>query len=357
MAKLPKGITLRGSKYRVSIMVDGERKTGTADTLEAAMQLAHNIRHGLEDKSRSENWTPLQALKSYVEGHLLPGVYAEKTVLQYTNRIENFIKFFGTEKTLDEFTAKDFINYSAAMRRDRHMVPSTINGDLVILCTIMRHARKMGGMVKDIPEKPRFKQKQKEPRFLTREEEEMILKYFDHIGDQDMHDLVTVLIDTGMRVAAEALPLPARFIDLKNGTATIWKSKSASPRRVPLTDRCKAIFRRRLLAAGFTGESRSKVAANDPFHGIYYQLAFNKWQAMKRHLGQEHNREWTLHICRHTFATRLVSGGVDLRTVQVLAGHENIKTTMRYAHFVPDNMFKALEVLEGSPSPKLSVIK
>ena len=85
MAKLPKGITLRGSKYRVSIMVDGERKTGTADTLEAAMQLAHNIRHGLEDKSRSENWTPLQALKSYVEGHLLPGDYAEKTVLQYTS--------------------------------------------------------------------------------------------------------------------------------------------------------------------------------------------------------------------------------------------------------------------------------
>ncbi|MBO0858179.1 MAG: tyrosine-type recombinase/integrase [Chloracidobacterium sp.] len=45
----------------------------------------------------------------------------------------------------------------------------------------------------------------------------------------------------------------------------------------------------------------------------------------------------TLHTLRHTFGTRLVASGVDLRTVQELMGHANIKTTMIYAHIIEAN--------------------
>ena len=43
----------------------------------------------------------------------------------------------------------------------------------------------------------------------------------------------------------------------------------------------------------------------------------------------------TVHILRHYRITEWVRAGVDLRTVQELAGHSNINTTLRYAHFVP----------------------
>jgi site-specific recombinase XerD len=44
------------------------------------------------------------------------------------------------------------------------------------------------------------------------------------------------------------------------------------------------------------------------------------------------------HDLRHTFASHLVMGGVDIRTVQELLGHKDISMTMRYSHLAPDHM-------------------
>ena len=53
------------------------------------------------------------------------------------------------------------------------------------------------------------------------------------------------------------------------------------------------------------------------------------------------------HVLRHTFASRLVMAGVELRTVQELMGHKNILMTMRYAHLSPDHKRTAMETLES----------
>jgi site-specific recombinase XerD len=58
------------------------------------------------------------------------------------------------------------------------------------------------------------------------------------------------------------------------------------------------------------------------------------------------------HVLRHTFASRLVMAGVDLRTVQELMGHKNILMTMRYAHLSPDHKRMAMETLESRFSAK-----
>jgi Phage integrase family len=55
---------------------------------------------------------------------------------------------------------------------------------------------------------------------------------------------------------------------------------------------------------------------------------------------------------RHTFASRLVMAGVDLRTVQELMGHKDIKMTLRYAHLSPDHTRQAMETLEQRFSAK-----
>ena len=63
--------------------------------------------------------------------------------------------------------------------------------------------------------------------------------------------------------------------------------------------------------------------------------------------------DFTWHCLRHTFASRLVMRGVDLRTVQELMGHKSIVTTMRYAHLAPQHQADAVERLVR-PTPGAS---
>jgi integrase len=58
-------------------------------------------------------------------------------------------------------------------------------------------------------------------------------------------------------------------------------------------------------------------------------------KAFENALKEAKIEDFTWHCLRHTFITRLVQAGVDLRTVQYLAGHQSLAMTGRYAHFAP----------------------
>jgi len=58
------------------------------------------------------------------------------------------------------------------------------------------------------------------------------------------------------------------------------------------------------------------------------------------------NFSW--HCLRHTFASRLVMAGVDIRTVQELLGHKTIAMTVRYSHLAPKHTLAAVERLDAS---------
>lgn len=59
-------------------------------------------------------------------------------------------------------------------------------------------------------------------------------------------------------------------------------------------------------------------------------------------------KKYTLHCKRHTFASRLVMAGTDMRTVAELMGHSTIQVTMRYAHLAPEHTQAAVDRLVSS---------
>jgi site-specific recombinase XerD len=66
----------------------------------------------------------------------------------------------------------------------------------------------------------------------------------------------------------------------------------------------------------------------------------------------------TWHVFRHTFISRLVMAGVDLRTTQELAGHKDISMTVRYAHLSPDHKLDAIDrlmTLRATEEPAIEI--
>ena len=59
-------------------------------------------------------------------------------------------------------------------------------------------------------------------------------------------------------------------------------------------------------------------------------------------------KDYTWHCNRHTFASRLVMAGVDIRTVAQLMGHATIQMTMRYSHLAPEHNRAAVDCLLSS---------
>jgi hypothetical protein len=127
-----------------------------------------------------------------------------------------------------------------------------------------------------------------------------------------------------------ALRLAERDIDLKRNAIYVVHSKSNYMRTVPLNNIARKILDQ-LDANLFQKMNKNHVSRK---FGIYVTAA--KLDGFK------------LHSLRHTFATNLVSRGVDIYTVSRLLGHSDIKTTLIYAKANLATLERAVIRLEGA---------
>jgi site-specific recombinase XerD len=146
--------------------------------------------------------------------------------------------------------------------------------------------------------------------------------YSDHLPDFE------VALMTGMRLS-EQFGVAWEDVDLDAGIIHLSHTKNGSARHVRLNSRAMAVMRMlhdRSLGAGrvFTTKYPFWFASACQAAGL---------------------KDFTWHCLRHTFASRLVMAGVDIRTVQELMGHKSILMTMRYSHLSPEHRAKALEKL------------
>ena len=144
-------------------------------------------------------------------------------------------------------------------------------------------------------------------------------------------------LHTGMRLG-EMYSLTWDGVNLGRKVLTIPRSKNGEMRHIPLnTAAISALeaFRKR-------GDGTGKVIRNlngEPLAGSRYWFE----PALKH--AKIYRFSW--HCLRHTFASRLVMRGVDIRTVQELMGHKSISMTVRYSHLAPKHTLAAVELLAG----------
>jgi integrase len=78
----------------------------------------------------------------------------------------------------------------------------------------------------------------------------------------------------------------------------------------------------------------------------YRDVKTGWWTALKK----AKIESFRFHDLRHTFGSRLGMAGIDIRTIQELMGHKDIKMTMRYSHPTPEHKKKAVEILSETVS-------
>lgn len=157
--------------------------------------------------------------------------------------------------------------------------------------------------------------------------------------------LVLVAITMGLRVS-ELVNLQIEHLDFESCNALIYQAKGKKDRFVNIP----AMLAPRLLA--WIGERRSGPVFTAPRGGG--RLAIRTVQLRVKRLGKIAgiDKNVKCHTLRHSFATRLLETGADIRLVQDVMGHSSLGTTQVYLHVDPARKRAAIDrAAEEDPPP------
>lgn len=148
--------------------------------------------------------------------------------------------------------------------------------------------------------------------------------------------VLEVLYGTGVRVA-ELCGLGPTDVDLSHGSITVL-GKGAKVRRLPLGEPA-----REALDAWLHQGRRELVGPTSPRDAVFLNRRGNRLSPRDARRILEHHplpdgRTLHPHALRHAYATHLLEGGADLRTVQELLGHADLATTQIYTHLTRERL-------------------
>lgn len=160
------------------------------------------------------------------------------------------------------------------------------------------------------------------PKFFSKEE---IRQLLDSTNNIKHRAILMTIYSCGLRLN-ELLNLKIKDIRSSEKIIRINQSKGNKDRIVSLPDKLLDILRDYYLVYKptnylFEGEKGNRYSERS------VQLVLKKSLA-----NAKIKTEGTVHTLRHSYATHLIQSGIDVRIVQELLGHENIKTTMIYTH-------------------------
>lgn len=292
--------------------------------------------------------------------------YSYKTEQTYILWIKSYIKYFNTDPSiLNESHIGHFISHLAT---EKDVSSSTQNQALCAIIFLYKKVLKKE--LKEIDHLVWAKKSSTVPVVMSKNEVKRVL---DHL-DGTSWLMANLLYGSGMRII-ECLRLRVKDIDWDYSQITIWKSKGAKSRKVPLPKMIQQELRTHLIKV----KNLHQKDLKNGFGSVYLPTAMGKknykmakswmWQYVfpspristdpvsgqrrRHHLKDTAlryplksavkkagiDKRITSHTFRHSFATHLLENGYDIRTVQELLGHNDIKTTMIYTHVLKSSKY------------------
>ena len=249
---------------------------------------------------------------------------SQHTIEAYNRDILSFIKFFE-DNSLDVSIRQNFEQYMGHLK-ERGMKTRSIVRAFSAIRTffnfLIAESKITHNPLEDI-EIPKYQPPI--PEVLS--EEEMINLLRQPEGKKtSLRDktILELLYATGLRVS-ELIQLKKSDVNLEGGFL-IASGKRSKERVVPIGEYSKQAILK------YLGEEKPKGTFLFPNNrgGKLTRQAI--WKLIKKYSVNIDKFHVSPHTIRHTFATHLLEGGADLRSVQVLLGHEDISTTQIYTH-------------------------
>lgn len=306
------------------------------------------------------------------EKKLLPRVIERLRTKHYSRRTEEsylyWLKqfyYYNHEQNPAEMGTEEISNFLTYLAIERKVSASTQNQALNALVFLYKEILEYDiDSLKFI----RAKVPQNIPVVLSKNEVELVLRNMSGV-----HWLIAnLLYGSGLRLM-EALRLRVKDIDFEYNQLLIRRGKGGKDRRTLLPEKLKETLKTQLekrkilherdLAAGYGDvylpDSLAKKYPNAakefiwqfvfPARRLYYDVI--RKVTVRHHLHEsavqravKHaartsgvNKRVGCHTLRHSFATHLLENGYDIRTVQELLGHKDIRTTMIYTHVLNSN--------------------
>ncbi len=248
--------------------------------------------------------------------------YSAKTIRTYVYHVAAFARHFG--RSPDTLGPEHVREYQIALT-NRQVSWSTFNQSTCALRVLYLKVLKREWTVENIPF-PRTPKRL--PMVISVEE---VRRLVESIRSQKHRAIVLAMYGAGLRVS-EAVSLRMADIDSKRMIIRVHQGKGRKDRCTILPPSLLERFRAYWAAYHpqgpwlFPGAAKHKPLC---VSGIQRTLVRARDRAG---LDERIN----CHTLRHCFATHLLERGVDVRTIQVLLGHNHMSTTARYLHVVSD---------------------
>lgn len=272
--------------------------------------------------------------------------YSADTTRRYLRFVERFAQHFG--KSPDKLGPDHLRSYQAYLLKERKLCPGSVENHVAALRffyvrTLHRHEFREF--------LPYPKTHKKLPEILSQEE---VARLIDASTTLFQRTMLMVLYGTGMR-RAELARLKVAHIDSQRLVIHVVDGKGHKDRDLPLSPTLLEnlrVYWRWLKPRTYLFPSR--------MHRDHEQPISDKivWRACTQAAKKAGIRKRVSpHLVRHSWATHLLEAGTDLRTIQLLLGHEDLEVTAQYLHLSAQHLQKVtnpIEALELSTAEKSS---
>lgn len=235
----------------------------------------------------------------------------------------------------------------------KEKAPATVNHVIDVVRQVFNAAKNAGIFSGENPASKvvRLKKDNRRIRFLTKEEAKTLLEELSKCQSPNLHDIAVLGLYCGLR-AGEIFALQWIDVDFVNRKISIRDPKGVFNRFAQMNNLVYEMLHKRYINQlsdeyVFTKRGGGKInEVSDQFQRIVNRLGLNE------NITDQRNKV-VFHTLRHTFASWLAMGGIDIFTIKELMGHSDIKMTQRYMHLAPNKFASAIAVLDAPMSPLL----